>query len=321
MKKAVIIGFLKNKLELSNQKSISKLLFLLGYEVEIVNIKEFSKLENVKGSDYDLISLLSTSNGLWVSGKGYSHFFKEFLSTADKNSILIFNDDTSLPIRLKGIKEKDGSINHLLDNHKVKVVTSINKEILENKDLSKKLLHKWMKETPAGSKWYSALWVVGYYLNKEEHKAEIEAILSTVNTDIEYPKNIRYLYYGYDKPLRKHLKNLGFGEKEDFAYGTISKTFPNVQTMVFPKGEENGVPHWINIAKNSERVIIPYDEGKSEHQITLRYLESIWYYKDKVLIDSKIPENMRKFILTEKAWEEEINKVLLELKEIIEEEI
>lgn len=112
------------------------------------------------------------------------------------------------------------------------------------------------------------------------------------NCPIKYSK----CYWGqFKKKVKDSLDVMEFGKEHDIAIGPIATKYPNCH-QILPEKSGQTIP-FEEYVPQSKYILIPYEEIKSEHQVTLRFMEAIALMNNnsEIVFDPRVSEYLKQF--------------------------
>lgn len=75
---------------------------------------------------------------------------------------------------------------------------------------------------------------------------------------------------------------------------------------------------WVPYARVADRVAIPYEPIKSDYQITIRLLEALLFYKDKVVFDDRVNNELIKYTESIEHWKKKSQEAINDIRKLYE---
>lgn len=272
-------------------KAIIKGYELAGFTIESYHIDEvYNKLSEIDLSSYDVILFAPMSNALWNSGKHRAYTFEKIAKEAKPGALSMYVSDITFPVNpFMWDKNEEPSVSkrNVLNLVPIKVIASFDDNILSDSSAIERIKKIWMSKLHPESTIHFIEWLSFLFFN---YKKPIKNILPPQGHFVN-------MYYGLEKrKLKSSLLELGMTNKDSLAYGNCSKMLPDCTPQ---KAKDFD---WVNYLDISDNILVPYEPIKCDYQITLRHLEALKLYKDKVKIDPRVSEHIQKCIMTEEEW-------------------
>lgn len=291
-----------------------------GFSVEVVDVDYLSEnLDKYTIEDYDIIAFDVQQNSLFCSNKRRLYLYTELFNRAKDGALTMYACDVMIklqphlwdkPVPGYSVYEKRTNI---FNTRPIRVIISLDPSIEKNKEHMDKAKKVWFSNSNLhkDSTLHFIEWV-SFAINtyNPEGNVEYEASLFT-------PK-IRNFYYGMKRDkLVDSLINNGIKTKEDLVFGSIGNhpKLSEVQKVIIPSKKPL---QWLPYANIAERVVFPYEPIKSEYQITLRLLEVLKFYKDKVVFDDRVNKRLVEFAKSDKIWHETAAESIEKIKTLYE---
>lgn len=308
-KRALLFKHKKQYLDKELEKAFAHGLKMAGFEVDIINIDELADMiDDFDVEKYDMIAFDVQYNSLFSAGKRRAYMFEKLFERAKEGALTMYACDIKLPLQ-PGLWDKgETSRQHkrnVFNSRPVKVLASLDPSIANNKEDYERLNTLWMNKLHKDSTIHFIEW--------------ISFAIHTYGKDIgeheEYEgEKIRNFYYGM---RRSHvgaslIKN-GIEDERDLLYGSIGKSV-NIDSVRKIDVRVKEPFSWIKFIKHSDNVIFPYEPLKSDYQITLRLLEALMFYGDKVVFDDRVNKDIVKFAKDKQLWidkaKESVEKII-----------
>ena len=316
-KKAMILRFRKNFLDIEFSKALMYGLNQAGYEVEDYFANDVGEeIDNFDVESYDLILFSPIYNSLWNSGTHYNaYMMEEIMRRSKPYTVAMFVCDLQLASQVKLWDKGENHVTHkrnVLDSKPIYVFGSIEEAVL-NEEKGEELVNRlWMRGLHPDSKLIFIEWLSLLY----------HTYPKTVDEDIKMPdlqdgEKIRNFYYGVKRPhISKSLDDLGLNSEEDLIYGANAIANDKVRIIDFNRRKYKDSLTWIKLANRADKILIPYEPIKSDYQLSLRFLEAMRFYKDKALVDNRVNSEYPKYIHDEQMWINKSNEVIEQLKKL-----
>lgn len=320
---------MKNVLILVNKKeqwdigyidalTISAMFKSIGFIAEIKSYAEiFSELDDYNFGDYETVAFSAPYNAMFLSSKRNFAIYKKVYAEA-KDIVIYFCDFTfTIDPNLWGADRKTEKYN-LFASRPVKLLMSFSDDIKDDEAAMLIIKNRAISKLHPDSKAYFVEWLTFNYAAFEARRfiENSEDLIKKAVSVLPQVDEIDKFYYGIDKKkLMPSLNKLGLTSGENNAVlGKIVKLCEGQKEVAGFKNED--FPEWLPHAAISKNVLFPYEPIKGEYQVTLRCLESLMYYKDKVAIDSDVSDYVSSFCLAREPWIKAMSRNTEKLKGI-----
>lgn len=278
----------------------------LGGEIDRYQIDDLSVVvDDIAVESYNLILFTPLSNALWNSGKKRAYLFEQLSKRSKPGALAMFICDISFGIDPymwdEGETREDKR--NVLGLVPIKVFVCLDKSIESNKEYMDRLYKIWLSKLHPESKLLFIEWTSFHIYNYQAPKKKPNLFGAF--------KRYKNMYYGIEKrKLKDSLISLGMDNKDSIVIGAASNMLPNCSVI-----ESNNKMVWVDYIDRVDNVVVPYEPIKGDYQITLRYIEALKLYKDKVKLDDRIPANMQQYIYSEQAWYDKASETIEKIRE------
>lgn len=305
MKKVLIVWNSNNRVEHRDCDGVQKALEDHGIYVEQIRLSHmYKKYDEIDVNSFDMILFKPWFNAMFASG-GNAWDLSERIKSEYKGKIGIIYCDIKMKFTSNVLKHtEDGYLKkNFFEGMDSEILYSLDDSVLENREFMKSLYERTsdFKMPIVPFEWNFMTFSLYDELSSSVDK----------DCDIQYSK----CYWGQNKPkVKKSLDLMEFGKVNDIAIGPIATKYPSC-IQILPEKKGTTIPFEEYVTK-SRYILIPYEEIKSEHQFTLRFVEaiSLMNNKSELVFDPRVSDYLRKFNSKE-SIEEKYNNVCNEFIE------
>ena len=312
-KEALLIRHRKNYLDIELEQSFSYGLNTSGFNTKVVDIDELAKIiDDFNIEKYDMIAFDVQYNSMFSSKRKRAYLFEEIFRRAKEGALTMYDCDIQLGLQPwlwdEGEPHETRKRN-VFNSRPVKVLASFSPEIINDTKALERVNTVWMnnKLHPDSKihfiEWISfAVYTYGKNIPNDEKEFTGEPI--------------RNFYYGMDRGhIGRSLIRCGMEGEEDLVYGSIARTLKDDKIRTIDESVKKPFS-WIKYLEHSENVIFPYEPIKSDYQITVRLLEALLFYKDKVVFDDRVNPELIKYTKDIDAWETKAKETADKIKKL-----
>lgn len=289
-KKALLFKNRKNYIDIELEKAFAHGLKMAGFDVDIIDIDELAdKIESFNVEKYDMIAFDVQNNSLFASNLRRGHMFEELFKRAKEGALTMYACDIRMYFQPWIWDEGESSHKHkrnVFNSKPVKVLASLDESIVNNNEDYERTNSIWMNKLHEDSTIHFIEWL----------PFTVHTYGNNIDYDEDYAgEKIRNFYYGMRREsLVKSLIDNGINSDKDLLYGSIGRAFDKYPVRKVDVRVKEPLS-WVKYVKHSDNVIFPYEPFKSDYQITLRLLEALMFYEDKVVFDSRVNKDIIKF--------------------------
>lgn len=286
MKKVLIVWNSNNRVEHRDCDGVQKALEDHGIYVEQIRLSHmYKKYDEIDVNSFDMILFKPWFNAMFASG-GNAWDLSEIMKSEYKGKIGIIYCDIKMKFTSNVLKHtEDGYLKkNFFEGMDAEILYSLDDSVLENREFMKSLYERTsdfkMPIIPFE-------WNFMTFSLYDELSSSIDK-----DCELEYSK----CYWGQNKPkVKKSLDLMEFGKVNDIAIGPIATKYPKC-IQILPEKKGTTIPFEEYVTK-SKYILIPYEEIKSEHQFTLRFVEAIALMNNRseIVFDPRVSDYLRKF--------------------------
>ena len=286
MKKVLIVWNSNNRVEHRDCDGVQKALEDHGIYVEQIRLSHmYKKYYEIDVNSFDMILFKPWFNAMFASG-GNAWDLSERIKSEYKGKIGIIYCDIKMKFTSNVLKHtEDGYLKkNFFEGMDAEILYSLDDSVLENREFMKSLYERTsdFKMPIIPFEWNFMTFSLYDELSSSVDK----------DCELEFSK----CYWGQNKPkVKKSLDLMEFGKVNDIAIGPIATKYPNC-IQILPDKKGTTIPFEEYVTK-SRYILIPYEEIKSEHQFTLRFVEAIALMNNKseIVFDPRVSDYLRKF--------------------------
>lgn len=286
MKKVLIVWNANNRVEHRDCDGIQRALEDHGVYVEQIRLSHiYKKYDEIDVNSFDMILFKPWFNAMFASG-GNAWDLSERMKSEYKGKIGIIYCDIKMKFTSNVLKHtEDGYLKkNFFEGMDAEILYSLDYSVLENREFMKSLYERTsdFKMPIIPFEWNFMTFSLYDELSSSVDK----------DCELEYSK----CYWGQNKPkVKKSLDLMEFGKVNDIAIGPIATKYPNCHTLI-PEKSGRTIPFEEYVPK-SKYILIPYEEIKSEHQFTLRFVESVALMNNKseIVFDPRVSDYLKQY--------------------------
>lgn len=286
MKKVLIVWNANNRVEHRDCDGIQRALEDHGVYVEQIRLSHiYKKYDEIDVNSFDMILFKPWFNAMFASG-GNAWDLSERMKSEYKGKIGIIYCDIKMKFTSNVLKyTEDGYLKkNFFEGMDAEILYSLDDSVLENREFMKSLYERTsdFKMPIIPFEWNFMTFSLYDELSSSVDK----------DCELEYSK----CYWGQNKPkIKKSLDLMEFGKVNDIAIGPIATKYPNCHTLI-PEKSGRTIPFEEYVPK-SKYILIPYEEIKSEHQFTLRFVESVALMNNKseIVFDPRVSDYLKQY--------------------------
>lgn len=286
MKKVLIVWNANNRVEHRDCDGIQRALEDHGVYVEQIRLSHiYKKYDEIDVNSFDMILFKPWFNAMFASG-GNAWDLSERMKSEYKGKIGIIYCDIKMKFTSNVLKyTEDGYLKkNFFEGMDAEILYSLDDSVLENREFMKSLYERTsdFKMPIIPFEWNFMTFSLYDELSSSVDK----------DCELEYSK----CYWGQNKPkVKKSLDLMEFGKVNDIAIGPIATKYPNCHTLI-PEKSGRTIPFEEYVPK-SKYILIPYEEIKSEHQFTLRFVESVALMNNKseIVFDPRVSDYLKQY--------------------------
>lgn len=306
LKKVLVVWNSNNRVEHRDCDGIQKALEEHGVYVEQIRMSHmYKKYDEIDVNSFDVIMFKPWFNAMFASG-GKAWELSDRLREEFTGKILVNYCDIKMKFTSNVIRHTENGYEkkNFFTGMDAEIIYSLDTSVLENK-----LFMKSLYERTSDFK----LPIVPFEWNFMTYSLIDElSELVDKDCDIKYSK----CYWGqFKKKVKESLDVMEFGKVNDIAIGPIATKYPNCH-QILPEKSGQTIP-FEEYVPQSKYVLIPYEEIKSEHQVTLRFIESIALMNNnaEIVFDPRVSDYLKQFSnkdLLEEKYHEVCNTFIKE---------
>lgn len=286
IKKVLIVWNANNRVEHRDCDGVKKALEEHGVYVEKIRLSHMlKKYDEIDVNSFDAILFKPWFNAMFGSG-GNTWDLSERLKSEYKGRILVMYCDIKMKFTSIVLRRSDSGYlkKNFFEGMNAEILYSLDTSVLENEEFMKSLYERTSD---------FQLKIVPFEWNFMTFSL-FEELSLCINKDCEivYSK----CYWGQYKPkVKKSLDLMEFGKTNDIAIGPIATKYPHCNAIL-PEKSGQTIPFEEYVPK-SKYIIIPYEEIKSEHQVTLRFVESLALMNNnaEIVFDPRVSDYVKQF--------------------------
>lgn len=329
-KRALIINFQTNQVEVSDCEAFSSGLREAGFSVERYSVTQLAgrtqKIKTLPIEEYSFIGFTPSFNGMFHTKGGRKDAVLEIIKRAKPGALSLIVCDTTLAIDPHMWNDSEGSSTkvNILKEAPFKIIGSFSDSILSDKEAMEKVQKMWLNKSHDDSEFLPLEWLAFHIDSLEcSLKGYLSEGLNLLDSGLqsyttEDAERLEGFYYGVSKPkVAASLKDMGLGINQmDSVFGTISKNFPELKNYDNAKDNRGRTPTaWAPLVHYAKEVYLPNDPVKGNHQFTKRFLEYAILCPDRVKIDKNINPKLLMY-LDKENWTAKSKEVSSKLGEI-----
>lgn len=312
-KEALLIRHRKNYLDIELEQSFSYGLNTAGFNTKVMDIDELAEVvDDFDIEKYDMIAFDVQYNSMFSAGRRRGYLFEEVFKRAKDGALTMYACDIKLGLQPwlwdKGESHKTHKRN-VFNSRPVRVLASLSPEIKNDPKALERVNTVWLKNklhpdsTIHFIEWISfAVHTYGKNIEKDEEEFTGEPI--------------RNFYYGMNRGhIGRSLTRCGMEGEEDLVYGSIARVLKDDKIRVIDERVKKPFL-WIKYLEHSDNVIFPYEPIKSDYQITVRLLEALLFYKDKVVFDDRVNPELIKYARDINVWKDKAEETAKQIKNL-----
>lgn len=299
LKKILVVWNSNNRVEHRDCDGIQKALEEHGVYVEQIRMSHmFKKYDEIDINSFDAILFKPWFNAMFGSG-GNAWGLSERLREEYKGKIYVNYCDIKMKFTSNILRHTEDGYEkkNFFEGMDASILYSLDESVLENKVFMESLYERTLDFN---------LPIVPFEWNFMTYSL-VDELSSSVNKECElkYSK----CYWGqFKKKVKESLDVMEFGKVNDIAIGPIATKYPNCH-QILPEKSSQTIP-FEEYVPQSKYILIPYEEIKSEHQVTLRFIEAIALMNSnsEIVFDPRVSEYLKKFN-NKKLLEEKYHEV------------
>lgn len=306
LKKVLVVWNSNNRVEHRDCDGIQKALEEHGVYVEQIRMSHmFKKYDEIDVNYFDAILFKPWFNAMFGSG-GNAWGLADRLREEYKGKIYINYCDIKMKFTSIVLRHTEDGYEkkNFFEGMDASILYSLDESVLENKLFMESLYERTS---------YFNLQIVPFEWNFMTYSL-VDELSHSVNKECElkYSK----CYWGqFKKKVKESLDVMEFGKVDDIAIGPIATKYPNCH-QILPEKSGQTIP-FEEYVPQSKYILIPYEEIKSEHQVTLRFMEAIALMnkKSEIVFDPRVSEYLKQFSnkeLLEEKYHEVCNTFIKE---------
>ena len=286
LKKVLVVWNSNNRVEHRDCDGIQKALEEHGVYVEQIRMSHmFNKYDEIDINSFDAILFKPWFNAMFGSG-GNAWGLSDRLREEYKGKVYVNYCDIKMKFTCTVLRHTEDGYDkkNFFEGMDASILYSLDESVLENKSFMNSLYERTsdFKLPIVPFEWnfmtYSLVGELSSSVNKE--------------CELKYSK----CYWGqFKKKVKESLDVMEFGKVNDIAIGPIATKYPNCH-QILPEKSGQTIPFEEYVPK-SKYILIPYEEIKSEHQVTLRFMEAIALMnkKSEIVFDPRVSEYLKQF--------------------------
>lgn len=286
MKKVLIVWNSNNRVEHRDCDGIQRALENHGVYVEQIRLSHmYKKYDEIHVNSFDMILFKPWFNAMFASG-GNAWDLSERIKSEYKGKIGIIYCDIKMKFTSNVLKHTDEGYDNknFFEGMDAEILYSLDDSVLENREFMKSLYERTsdFKMPIIPFEWNFMTFSLYDELSSSVDK----------DCELEYSK----CYWGQNKPkVKKSLDLMEFGKINDIAIGPIATKYPNCHTLI-PEKSGRTIPFEEYVPK-SKYILIPYEEIKSEHQFTLRFVEAVALMNNNsnIVFDPRVSDYLKQY--------------------------
>ena len=306
LRKVLVVWNSNNRVEHRDCDGIQKALEEHGVYVEQVRMSHmFKKYDEIDVNSFDAILFKPWFNAMFGSG-GNTWGLADRLKEEYKGKVYVTYCDIKMKFTSTVLRHTEDGYErkNFFEGMDASILYSLDESVLENKLFMESLYERTSDFN---------LQIVPFEWNFMTYSL-VDELSSSVNKECElkYSK----CYWGqFKKKVKESLDVMEFGKVNDIAIGPIATKYPNCH-QILPEKSGQTIP-FEEYVPQSKYILIPYEEIKSEHQVTLRFMESVALMNNKseIVFDPRVSEYLKQFSnkeLLEEKYHEVCNTFIKE---------
>lgn len=306
LKKVLVVWNSNNRVEHRDCDGIQKALEEHGVYVEQIRMSHmFKKYDEIDVNSFDAILFKPWFNAMFGSG-GNAWGLSDRLREEYKGKIYVNYCDIKMKFTSIVLRHTEDGYEkkNFFEGMDASILYSLDESVLENKLFMEALYER---TSDFNLPIFPFEWNFMTY-------SLVDDLSQSVNKECElkYSK----CYWGqFKKKVKESLDVMEFGKVNDIAIGPIATKYPNCH-QILPEKSGQTIP-FEEYVPQSKYILIPYEEIKSEHQVTLRFMEAIALMnkKSKIVFDPRVSEYLKQFSnneLLEEKYHEVCNTFIKE---------
>lgn len=306
LKKVLVVWNSNNRVEHRDCDGIQKALEEHGVYVEQIRMSHmFKKYDEIDVNSFDAILFKPWFNAMFGSG-GNAWGLSDRLREEYKGKVYVNYCDIKMKFTSTVLRHTEDGYEkkNFFEGMHASILYSLDESVLDNKLFMESLYERTSDFN---------LQIVPFEWNFMTYSL-VDELSSSVDKECEFKYS--KCYWGqFKKKVKESLDVMEFGKVNDIAIGPIANKYPNCH-QILPEKSDQTIP-FEEYVPQSKYILIPYEEIKSEHQVTLRFIEAIALMNNnsEIVFDPRVSEYLKQFSnkdLLEEKYHEVCNTFIKE---------